>query len=284
MNRIALTLTLALAVALLAPQLVRAQSSDLSSAAPPTGAGTSTERGQILLDQMIVALGGDVWLKRTSMQSDGRTSSFFHGQPNPYTTDYHELRRFDASGAPDAERIGFLTDRGMILPGKKIDVVQIWKDGHGYEVTFKGQTELPKEQVEDFYRRRTHSIEEVVHTWIHAPGVMIVAEGTTMVERRLADKITILSANNDAVTFELDAATHLPARRIFQWRNPQFNDIDEEAETYDDYHTIQGIPTPLTVTRYHNNDMTSQRYLAKVVYNVPADPTLFDPANLLKKK
>jgi hypothetical protein len=279
-----LALILALAATLFAPQSAYAQASDLYSAAVPTGAGTSAERGQILLDQMIVALGGDAWLQRTSMQSDGRTSSFFHGQPNPYTTDYHELRRFDASGAPDADRVGFLTDRGMILPGKKIDVVQIWKDGHGYEVTFKGQTELPKEQVEDFYRRRTHSIEEVVHTWMKAPGVMIVAEGSTMVERRVADKVTILSANNDAVTFELDAATHLPIRRIFQWRNPQFNDIDEEAETYDDYHTIQGIPTPLNITRYHNNDMTSQRFLSKVVYNVPTDVSLFDPANLLKKK
>ncbi len=282
MNRLAFTF--ALAAILLAPQFAGAQASDLSSAGPPTGAGTSAERGQILLDQMIAALGGELWLKRTTMQSDGRTSSFFHGQPNPYTTDYHELRRFDASGAPDADRVGFLTERGMILPGKKIDVVQIWKDGHGYEVTFKGQTDLPKEQVEDFYRRRAHSIEEAVHTWMHAPGVMIVAEGTTMVERRLADKVTILSANNDAVTFELDAATHLPVRRTFQWRNPQFSDIDEEAETYDDYHTIQGIPTPLTITRYHNDDMTSQRYLSKVAYNVPADPSLFDPANLLKKK
>jgi hypothetical protein len=218
------------------------------------------------------------------MQSDGRTSTFFHGQPNPYTTDYHDLRRFAAPGLPEAERIGFLTDRGMILPGKKIDVVQIWKDGHGYEVTYKGQAELPKEQVADYYRRQAHSVEEVVHSWIHAPGVMIVSEGTSMVERRLCDKVTVLTANNDAVTFELDSTTHLPIRRTFQWRNPQFNDYDEEQETYDDYHTIQGLPTPLTITRYHNDDMTSQRYLTKVVYNLPADPSLFDPATLLKKK
>jgi hypothetical protein len=233
---------------------------------------------------MIAALGGDAWLNRTTIQSDGRTSSFFHGEPNPYTTDYHDLRRFAASGQPDADRIGFLTDRGMIMPGKKVDVVQIWTRGHGYEITFKGQTDLPKEQVEDFYRRYQHSVEVVVHDWIHAPGVMILAEGTTMVERHFADKITVLTANNDAVTFDIDSATHLPIRRTFQWRNPQFNDFDEEVETYDDYHTIQGLPTALNITRYHNGDMTNQRYLTKVVYNVPADRSLFDPATLLKKK
>jgi hypothetical protein len=138
--------------------------------------------------------------------------------------------------------------------------------------------------VEDYYRRRAHSIEEVVRTWIHQPGVMIVAEGTSMVERRLVDKVTVLSANNDAVTIELDAASHLPRRRTFQWRNEQFKDYDEDAEEYDDYHTIQGLPTPMTVTRYRNGDMTSQRFYTKVVYNLAFDPALFDPAAPFNKK
>ena len=170
------------------------------------------------------------------------------------------------------------------MPGKKIDVVQIWKDGHGYEITYKGATDLPKDQVEEFYRRRAHSIEEVVRSWINAPGVMIVAEGTSLVERHLADKVTVLSANNDAVTLELDVTTHLPVRRTFQWRNPQFKDFDEYVEEYDDYHTIQGLPTAMTVTSYKNGDMVGQRYLTKVAYNGPADPSLFDPAIALKKK
>jgi hypothetical protein len=105
-----------------------------------------------------------------------------------------------------------------------------------------------------------------------------------MVDRRLAERISVLTANNDAVTLDLDATTHLPIRRSFRWRNPQFNDYDEESETYSDYHTIQGLPTALTITRYHNGEISNQRYLTKVVYNVPLDPTLFDPAVLLKKK
>jgi hypothetical protein len=286
-SRMKLLALSALAATLLAPQLLRAQASDIPSASPQSSApaGQSSEqRGRFLLDQMIAALGGDLWLLRATMQLDGRTSSFFHGEPNPYIVEYHELHRFAAPNLPEADRVGFLTDRGMIMPGKKIDVVQIWKEGHGYEVTFKGQTDLPKEQVEDFYRRKAHSIEEVVQNWIHAPGVMILAGGTTMVERHLTDKITILTAQNDAVTLELDSTTHLPMRRTFQWRNPEFKDFDEEVEDYDDYHTIQGLPTAMTITRYHNGDMTNQRYLTKVVYNAPLAPDLFDPATLLKKK
>jgi hypothetical protein len=268
-----------------APQALHAQAADIPSAAPPqTGNASDTDRGRTLLREMVTALGGEAWLHRTSMQMDGRGSAFFHGQPDPYIIEYHELDRFAASGQPAAERVGFLTDRSMILPGKKIDVVQIWKDGHGYEITYKGKTDLPKEQVEDYYRRRAHSVDEVVHSWIDAPGVMIVAEGTDMVGRRLADKVTVLSANNDAVTLDLDATTHLPVRRTFQWRNPQFKDYDEEVEEYDDYHVVQGVETAMTITRYHNGDMSAQRYLTKVAYNVPADASIFDPAVALKKK
>ena len=288
MNRISLPATFLLAAATLlaAPQRLRAQASDIPSAAPASAAPgqTDTERGRQLIDQMVAALGGEAWLNRATMQIDGRGSAFFHGQPNPYITEYHELRHLAVNGQSEADRVGFLTERGMILPGKKIDVVQIWTAGNGYEITYKGQTTLPKDQVEDYYRRRAHSIEEVVHNWLKAPGVMIVVEGTVMVDRRLADRVTVLSANNDAVTLDLDAATQLPLRRTFRWRNPQFKDYDEESETYDDYHTIQGLPTPFTITRYHNGEMSNQRFLTKVVYNLPLDPSLFDPAVLLKKK
>jgi hypothetical protein len=280
---------LVLAATLLAPQTLHAQAADLPSAAPPVGAGTSDQRARALLDEMVAALGGPLWLNRTSMETEGHGSAFFHGEPNPYIIEYKETERFAAPNSagpaqPWATRVGFLTPRGMILPGKKIDVVQIWTEGHGYEVTFKGKTDLPDDQVAEYYRRRTHSIEEVVRNWINAPGVMITSEGTTVVGRRLADKVTILTASNDAVTLELDATTHLPVRRTFQWRNPQFKDFDEYTEEYDDYHTIQGLPTSMTITSYKNGDMSGQRFLTRIAYNLPVDPALFDPAIALKKK
>jgi hypothetical protein len=286
MKRLAFPVTLLIAATLLIAPRLCAQASDIPSAAPASAAPgqSDTDRGRQLIDQMVAALGGEMWLNRATIQLDGRTSSFFHGEPNPSITEYHEQRRLALNGQPEADRIGFLTERGMIEPGKKIDVVQIWTAGNGTEITYKGQIALPKEQVEDYYRRRAHSIETVVQSWLKAPGVMVVSEGTVMVVRRLADRVTVLTTDNDAVTLELDATTHLPLRRTFRWRNPQFKDYDEESETYDDYHTIQGLPTPLTITRTHNGEMSNQRFLTRVVYNLPLAPSLFDPAVLLKKK
>jgi hypothetical protein len=277
--------TSVLLATLLAPQLLHAQAAEIPSAAPDAAAGApDSHRGRALIDQMVKALGGDAWLNRKTMYIEAHGSSFFHGEPNPYIVEYREYHRFPASGQPEAERVGFVTKRGALIPGKKVDVVQIWQDGKGVEITYKGKTDLPKDQVEEFYRRRAHSIEEVVRNWIHQPGVMIIPEGTSMVERRMADKVTVLTANNDAVTLELDANTHLPLRRIFQWRNQQFKDFDEDAEDYADYHDVQGLPTAMTITRYKNGDMVAQRFITKVTYNDPIDATEFDPETYLKKK
>jgi hypothetical protein len=74
----------------------------------------------------------------------------------------------------------------------------------------------------------------------------------------------------------MDAETHLPRSRTFQWRDPLYKDKNEEREEYDDYHTIDGIPTPYSITRFHNGDVTSQRYLYKAAYNVPLPPDAFN--------
>jgi hypothetical protein len=266
-------------------QQLWSQASEIPSAAPVQTAGqTPEQRGRKLLEEMVEALGGDAWLNRRNMQEYGHLARFFRGAPTGMVINFTSIHQFPGGNRPEAERVGFITDKSIILPGKKIDVVQIWSGDDGYEITYKGKSALPKDQVEDLYRRRDHSVEALVRVWLKAPDVMVVDEGNSMVERRLANKVSILSANNDAITLELDATTHLPLRRTFQWRNETFKDHDEDAEEYDDYHTIQGLPTALTLTRYRNGDMTSQTFLTKVEYDVDLPSNTFTQDILIKKK
>ena len=104
-----------------------------------------------------------------------------------------------------------------------------------------------------------------------------------MVERRIADKFTVLSPDNDAVTIFTDQTTHLPLRRTYEWRNPIFKDHDQEVEEYEDYHTYDGLPTPLSVTRYHNGDLNAQRFITKASYGKDMPLAFFDPEQLKKR-
>lgn len=271
----------AILATIVAPMRLRAQASDIPSAQTAAQNGSQTQgveqdkRGRILLEQMVTALGGEAWLNRGTALFHGNTAAFFRGEPTLSTTPFWDYRQFPDATHPDVERIEFT---------KKRDVVQIWTATNGYEVTYKGNKPLPADQVADRLRREAHSVEAVINTWLKQPGIVVLYEGTSQVERRAADKVTLLAANNDAVTLELDANTHLPLRRSFQTRNEQFKDLDEDREQYDDYHLIQGIMTPLTLSRYHNGDLTNQRFILTAEYGISVRQEIFDIASPLKPK
>lgn len=248
-----------------APAQAVAPAPGATNAAAPADQGSQdagSEKARALLTQMVKALGGDAWLNAPGYELIGRTSGFYQGKPTGAITDFWDYRAL-----PDRERIEL---------GKKRQVYQIYIGNEGWEITYRGKRAIPAEDLADYMRRRAHSVEAAARVWMRDSGALFVYGGQTTVERHLADRITILSATNDNLTLDLDASTHLPVRRSFEWRDPLYKDKNVEAEEYDDYHAFNGISTPFTVTRFHNDDMTNQRFLYSVLYRGAVPPELFD--------
>ena len=123
------------------------------------------------------------------------------------------------------------------------------------------KSRFPQKDLNDFLRRRDHSIETAIKVWLKDPKTILVYEGQHMAERHLAEQVTLISAENEAVTIQMDAQTHLPLKRSFEWRDPEFQDKNVDAEEYDDYHVVDGLPTAFSITRFRNDDMVRQYYL-----------------------
>ena len=215
----------------------------------------NAKQARTALDAMVQALGGQAWLNLKTQMRQGHVAAFFHGKPSGGTTDFWEYHVW-----PDKDRIEYTKHR---------DVLQFYVGSEGWEVTYRGKKALPQEQVDDFLRRRNHSIETAVKIWLNDPKTILVYEGQHLAERHLAEQVTLISAQNEAVTILMDVQTHLPLRRTFQWRDPVYMDKNLDAEEYDDYHTVGGLPTPFMITRFKNDDMISQRFMDKVTYNQP---------------
>ena len=167
-------------------------------------------------------------------------------------------------------------DKDRIALTKKRDVVDIFLGKEGWEVTYRGKRALPADQMDEFLRRRDHSIEVAIKVWLKDPNTILLFDGQSLAERHLADQVTLLSATNDSITIQMDAETHLPLRRTYQWRDPIYKDKNVEVEEYDNYQVIDGIPTPFAITRFHNDDMTNQRFVYKASYNVQLPQNAFD--------
>jgi len=254
-----------------------------ASAVPSAQAGPEASEvghGRKLLDQMVAALGGAAWLNREDWIFYGRSASFYKGQPHEEVPQFEEYYR----AKPFGERVVVITHFGVIIATDHKDIAEVWTPEGGYEVTYKGTKPLPAKDVTEYQRRQRHSLEVVVNDWLKQTGVLVTYEGSNMVERRLAEQVSVLTASNDAVTLELDEATHLPLSLSYQWRDPLYKDLNTDTLEFDDYHMVQGVMTPYSFTRVHNGEMVQQRFLTKVVYNAKLAPDLFDPDRKLEKK
>ena len=224
-----------------------------------------------VLRQMVAAMGGPQRMQRRDYRLDGRTASFFKNEPTgstEYTLFHHPLEG------------GTFEDRIELT--KKRDIVQIWTPTDGYEVTFKGRKDLPKEDREAYFRRQEYSLDSLVTTWLNDPKAIFFYEGRKLVSRRQADAVTIVNAKDETLKIDIEVETHLPIRRSFKSRNEKYKDFDEDVEEYSDWHTESGVPVPFATSRYFNGDMVSERFVTKVDFE-PVDVALFSASARLGK-
>jgi hypothetical protein len=102
-------------------------------------------------------------------------------------------------------------------------------------------------------------------------------EGQTVTEGKTVEQVTVMNAHNEGVTLYLDTSDHLPVKKTFSWRDPADQQRNVEEEVFDNYRVIQGIPTPYTVTRTFNGDMSNQRFTTSVTYNQGISDSQFSP-------
>ena len=222
----------------------------------------SQQKALKILDDMIRALGGDAYLNIRDIQVEGRSYSFHRGEPSGQGLQFWRFWEW-----PDKDRWELTKQR---------DVVELNIGDKGYEITYKGTATQDLKQLEDYLRRREHSLEWIIRKWLPSPGTMILYGGPAMVEQQLADQVTILNANNDSVTLSVDPRSHLPVKKTYSWRDPNDRMLDEESEVFGNYRLIQGIQTPLSTVRNLNGEMANQRFITTVAYNNNFPATMFE--------
>jgi len=235
-------------------------------AEPPKNGRNDDEnarQARALLEQAILALGGDAYLNIHDIEQEGRTYSFYHGRPTSTGTLFWRYVEF-----PDKERIDLTKEK---------DVSAVYFANKAYEITYKGAHEIEKKDLDDYLRRRRFSLETMLRNWINDPTVALFYEGTALAGNLAAQQITLINAKDEPVSIFLDVDTHLPLKKTYTWRDPVDKERNTEEEIYDNYRPVQGVMTPWGFTRYYNGDMQSQRFLSAVKYNQGVDEAMFDP-------
>jgi hypothetical protein len=223
----------------------------------------NAHKARALLEQAIQALGGDAYLRINDVEQEGRTYSFYHGRPTSNGVLFWRFVEY-----PGKERIDLTKER---------DVAMVYSGDKGYEITFKGTHPVEKKDLDDYLRRRTFSLENILRSWINDPTVALLFDGTALAGNLTAQQVTLINAKDEAVHIFLDVDTHLPIKKSFSWRDPVDKERNTEEEIYDNYRPVQGVMTPWGFTRYFNGDMQSQRFFSVIHYNQGVTEAMFDP-------
>jgi hypothetical protein len=230
------------------------------------GRGSDQEnarQARVLLDQAIQALGGQTYLNIHDVEQQGRTYTFYHGRPTSNGVLFWRFVEY-----PDKERIEITPQR---------DVAVIYTGNKGYEVTYKGPHAVEQKDLDDYLRRRKLSLETVLRTWINNPGVALFYDGNALAGNLPALQVTLINAQDEAVSLCFAVDSHLPLKKSYKWRDPVDKERNVEEELYDNYKPVQGVMTPYSFTRYYNGDMQTQRFVNSVHFNQGFDETMFDP-------
>ncbi len=262
-----------LIIALLFSTLARAQAvtpeqttAPPSAQNPPASASVPVDqenarKARGLLDQAVQALGGQAYLSFVDMTQQGRTYSFYHGQPNSAGILFWRFYKF-----PDKERVELTKQR---------DIAYVITGDKGYEITYKGTASEDPKVLADSLRRRAHSIEWVLRKWLTDPNAAFFYDGPAVAAEKPADQITIMR-QDDSVTIYLDSSSHLPVKKSFSWRDPTDKLRNTEEEVYDNYRPVGAIKTPFSITRFLNGDMSNQRFLNSVSFNAGLSDSMFE--------
>jgi hypothetical protein len=243
----------------------------VSAAAPVQTAQSNEDKAHTLVSQMVTALGGQAYLTVQDSYSEGRYGRF-HNEVMAASNVFFRYWKW-----PDQERYEITEQR---------DVVYIFQGDREYEVIYRGSTELNPQKddnVRQALLRRRHTLDVVLRTWLNAPGTILLDEGPTVAESRMAEKVTIINANNDSVTVLISTDSHLPIAKIFSVRDPQSRERDEEAEIYGNWRMVQGVNTPYSIQTKRNGQLIRTESLSSITYNTHPPESYFTPSSGLIK-
>ena len=243
----------------------------------------NARKARALLDQTIQAEGGDAYLTYVSKEESGRYYPLYHGRTNSlgipynYYIEYPDKDRFEVLRLKDIHIIPGQIDIGGIK-SKEFDIVLIHNGNKGYETTYKGTAAQDPDDLENYLRRRQHSLEWVFRKWIRDPNVALFYDGPSVVDSKVTEGVTLLNSQNDSVSVYLDQITHYPIKISYSWRDPKDKQKNVEDEVYDGYKLVQGIWTAHSITRYFNGETSQQRFIATASYNLKLPDSMFEAA------
>ena len=215
-----------------------------------------------VLDRAIQALGGPAFLHAKSLTTKGRAFFFQDGE---------------TAGMEPFQSWVLYPDKRRFSYGKTKPVILINNGTQGWELDRYGLIAQPDQQLKGWVLANRYSLESLLRLRINEPGVLIQRGKADFMDNVPVQGIEIMALGGISVRLDLHRQTSLPSRISYRVRNVKDNAWDEYSDAYADYRMIDGILTPMHITRYLNEQRIGETFRNFARYNEDYPANYFTP-------
>ncbi len=226
----------------------------------------SEAKARQLIQQSIQALGGSAYLGVKDVTCTGRLAQFSH---NGEVTGY--VRFLDLSKLPDRDRTEYSAKR---------NIISVWAGDQAWELDRGGVQEAPADVVARNQEDLKKDINTLFRSRLKEDGLSFRYGGVDTVDLRQVEWIEVTDSEGRVIRIAFDRQTRLPNRAVFETRDRASRERTSETEYYSNYHTLQGVETPLQIARDRNGQKVFQVFLEECKYNTGLTEDLFTRQSL----
>jgi hypothetical protein len=222
------------------------------------------QRGKKVIDSAIEALGGQAFLNMQDRTETGRAYSFYREQISGLSIARICTRYMTVAPNKTGEDIG---QRERQLFGKNEDSSVLFTENGGWEISWRGSKELPKDRVDRYRETLMRNVFYILRQRLHEPGMIFEARGSDVFENQPVDIVDITDAQDRLVTVYFHQSTKLPVRQLYSRKNPESKEQDQEVTIYSRYREAGGIQWPHQIRRERNGEKVYEIFSERVTIN-----------------
>ena len=221
----------------------------------------SAEKAKALIQKTIQTLGGQAYLGVRDSTCSGRFAVFDrHGELGGY----NRFIRF--TKYPDKDRTEYY---------KKRNIINVFNGDQGWTMDRGGVQDAPADSVKDFQEGLKRNIDLIFRTRMDEKDLSFRYGGGDLVDLKQVDWVEVSDRDQRTIRIAIARTTALPIRAEISTRDPRTRQVVTDSYIFSNYQSLQGVVTPLQVTRWRNGRKVYQVFLKECQYNTGLDDSFF---------
>lgn len=239
----------------------------------PAAAETRQEQGKRLVLESLELMGGDAFLQVRNLTLEGRAYSFYRQNLSGLAvfTRYETYEPMLADAPADwlpVSRRDIYTEKG--------DYYALYKNGQGWEVTFRGARPLPEDRMDEYRDSMRRNYFYFLRYRLDEPDLYFYYKGTEIVNNVPADTVEISDRDGESITIYLRMSDRLPLQQVYLRRDPKTRVPYEEKSIWSKYRDVDGVKIPWNIRQERDGDKTFEFFGRAAAINQSLDAGLFD--------